>query len=188
MIFRSGLALLSLCLLASCAASLKAHGTIVDQPAPELGLRSSQRAPFLLSDQRGNEVILFFGYTHCGDICPETLAHVARALELIGVSKEPIQTVFISVDPSRDTPVVADRYAQRFSARFIGLSGSPRQLAGVERAYHVWSKTMPPDRMGNYEVAHSSQIFLIAPNGHLRIIEDWDIPVPQLAEDIRALQ
>ena len=174
--------------LSGCGDHLKAHGTIIDQAAPETQLAYAGHAPFVMSAQQGKEVVVFFGYTHCGDVCPTTLAHVAQAIDHVGKPKEPIETVFISVDPRRDTPAVAAQYARRFRPDFIGLSGSAEQLASVERGFHVWAKAMPPDKHGNYEVSHSSEIFLIAPNGHLRVIEDWDIAVSDLTEDLHALQ
>lgn len=179
---------LLLALLGSgCAPHLKAHGTILDRPAPEIRLPTTGAAPFLLSGERGSVVVLFFGYTHCGDICPTTLTHVAQALALPGKRATPVVTLFISVDPRRDTPAVTARYARSFRSDFIGLSGSAGQISAIEREYHVWSKALPPDRRGNYEVSHSSTLFLIAPDGRLRILEDWDVPVHDLAEDIHAL-
>jgi manganese/iron transport system permease protein len=171
-----------------CAPHLTAHGTVVDRPAPEIRLPTTGSQPFLLSKERGKVVVLFFGYTHCGDVCPTVLAHVAQALALPGKRATPVATLFISVDPRRDTRAVTERYARSFRPDFIGLTGTPREIAAIERDYHVWSKALPPDRRGNYDVSHSSELFLIAPDGRLRILEDWELPVQELAEDIHALQ
>ncbi len=171
--------------LSGCGEQLKAHGTVMNQPAPEVRLASAGQKPFVLSEQRGKIVVLFFGYTHCGDVCPTTMAHIAQAIDRIGKTRVPIQTVFISVDPKRDGGAVAARYAHMFHPEFIGVTGSPAELKAVEKDFHVWSKSMPSDKHGNYEVAHSSEIFIIAPKGRIRILEDWDIPVSDLTDDLR---
>lgn len=179
---------LALGMLTGCGHGLNAHGNIVDVPAPEIRLPYSGHAAFDLRAERGKEVVLFFGYTHCGDVCPTTLSHVAQAIAHLGKVEHSVETVFISVDPHRDTPAVAARYARQFNPAFIGVTGSPQQLASIEHDYHVWSKAMPPDKHGNYDVSHSSQLFLIAPDGRERIIDDWDMSVSDLTDDLQALQ
>jgi protein SCO1/2 len=174
--------------VSGCGDHLKAHGQIIDQAPVPLHLSNGGNRPFDLSNERGKVVVLFFGYTHCGDVCPTTLAHVAQALTLPGKKVTPIDTVFISVDPRRDTPTVVDEYARRFNPSFIGVTGSPKELDTVQHDYHTWSKAMPPDKAGNYEVSHSSELFLIAPDGRVRILEDWDVSARDLADDLHALQ
>jgi protein SCO1/2 len=171
----------------ACGDHLKAHGQIIDEATAPLRLSNGGK-PFDIGAERGKVVALFFGYTHCGDVCPTTLAHVAQALALPGKGSRPIETVFISVDPRRDTPAVVAEYARRFNSGFIGVTGTPQELETVQHDYHVWSKAMPADKAGNYEVSHSSELFLLAPDGRVRVLEDWDVSARDLADDLHALQ
>ena len=115
---------------------------------------------------RGRYMLVYFGYTHCPDVCPTTLANVAGALRELGPAAGRLAAVFISVDPARDTPAVIGRYTALFSKRIIGLTGTPAEIARVAGEYHVYYKKHPygPGKL-DYSVDHSSLLYLMSPTG-----------------------
>jgi protein SCO1/2 len=154
--------------------------------APDFTLSSARGGPFTLSQHRGRTVALLFGYTHCPDVCPTTLAALARAKHQLGSSAGAFDVAFITVDPARDTPGRLARYVALFDPAFFGLSGTPAQLNAVYTDYHVYHQQLP-NRAGSrdYDVAHSSDIILIGPDGRIRAEGDWDDSPAQLAAEIR---
>ncbi len=157
-------------------------------PAPDFTLPGGGNAPFHLADQRGRVVLIFFGYTHCPDVCPITMASFEQISQRLGKDASRVDFVFITVDPGRDTIQVSSRYAEGFNASFIGLSGTEQQLTPVWKAYGVYrklDKTGPTDT--NYAVEHSSQVYLIDPSGSLRLTYAYGTPVDDMLQDIRYL-
>lgn len=118
-----------------------------------------------VSDQdfRGKWLLVFFGYTHCPDVCPTTLNNIAEAMGQLGPLAERIQPLFITVDPERDTlPVLAD-YTSAFDARILGLSGSPGQIASAAKAYQIYyAKRVIGD---DYYMDHTATIHVVRPDG-----------------------
>jgi protein SCO1 len=108
--------------------------------------------------------LLYFGYTHCRDVCPITLAALASALDALGRKADLIQPLFITLDPGRDTPEVLRTYLAGFSPLLLGLTGTPGQIGAIERAYHVTS-VVHPAASGGYDLDHSSVLYLMSPNG-----------------------
>jgi protein SCO1 len=151
-------------------------------PAPAANPISPQEAPgeiggqFTLVDQdgqtvtdaqfRGKWLLVYFGYTHCPDACPTALTNMADALDQIGPSKrQKVQVVFITVDPERDTPAVMKDYVGAFEdAKFMGLTGTPEQVAAAEAAYRVHARRY--DRAdGDYAMSHAATIDIMGPDG-----------------------
>jgi protein SCO1 len=117
-------------------------------------------------DFRGKYMLVYFGYTFCPDVCPTTLNAVADALDRIGPKADKLQTVFITIDPRRDTPPVVKQYAAAFSPRITGLTGSPEEIAKVAKEYRVYyaeHRTGPGPE--DYSMDHSSILYLMAPDG-----------------------
>jgi protein SCO1/2 len=166
----AALLLLSTLLCASCAASRGNRGPA----APGFTLTDDEGRPWTLSAQRGHDVLLTFGFTHCMDTCPTTLAKLARIAAAPGLRGQPIDIAFVTVDPRRDTPSAMHRFIARFgSRRIVGLTGSPAAIRSVERAYHVFARRMPAQRgRPGYDVAHTAAIFLIDPRGRIRFLRD----------------
>jgi protein SCO1/2 len=165
------------------------HGTVLHGPAPELGLPDGSGKTIRYADLRGRMVVLFFGFSHCGDVCPITLAHLAQAIHILPAQNAArVLGVFITVDPHRDTPAVADHYAKMFDRHFIGLSGTQAQLLAVQHAYHVWSQRLPAKPGSNdYEVSHSTALFLIDKAGNYAEILPGDTNVKTLSFDIASI-
>jgi protein SCO1/2 len=178
-------------LLAGCARAAAQHFTGVAVPpvaAPSFTLTSDTGAPWTLAAQHGKVVALFFGFTHCGDTCPATLAKLASVLrhDARGTNAE---IAFVTIDPKRDTPAVMHAYIRRFSgATIVGLTGTPEQIASVERAYSVWSKPLADPYGGtNYDEAHSAFTFLIDRSGNERVVHNDDDAQRDYAADVRTL-
>ncbi len=129
------------------------------------------------ADFAGQVVVLYFGYTHCPDICPTTLARLAGLVRRLGAAAARVSILFVSVDPARDTPAVLHAYAEAFGPRVVALSGSQEQLGALARRYRVSYGLGPADGDGQYEVSHSSAVFIFDPRGRARLLataEDSD--------------
>ena len=109
-------------------------------------------------------MLLFFGYTHCPDVCPTTMADFQGVHHRLGPRAGQVKFVFVSVDPKRDTPKVVADYAHNFSPDFIGLTGDSATLAAVEHSFHVDSY-MEMDSTGQYSMAHSASVFVVDKDG-----------------------
>jgi protein SCO1 len=118
-----------------------------------------------VSDQtlRGRPFLVYFGYTHCPDVCPTELARVSDILSKMG--NKPIPTLFITVDPERDTPKIMQDYVSSFNPAIIGLSGSPQAVAATEKTFRVYSRKGQPQPDGDYSMDHSSIVYLMDKNG-----------------------
>jgi len=141
------------------------------QTAPAIG------GPFTLTDHNGNQVtdasfhgkfmLVFFGYTYCPDVCPTVLTDISDAMDSLGDAAEKITPVFISVDPSRDTPDHLKEYASYFHPRLVAMTGSEQAIKTVAKSYRVYyakakSEDEDPD---SYLIDHSSIIYLMGPDG-----------------------
>ncbi|MBV8616909.1 MAG: SCO family protein [Acetobacteraceae bacterium] len=139
-------------------------------------------------DFRGKYMLVYFGYTYCPDVCPTTLTELAGALDKLGPKAARVQPVFITVDPQRDTPATIKQYTSAFSPRIVGLTGTPEQIAAVERAYHVFAaKHVTGPGPNDYGMDHSSVLYLMGPNGRFIAPIDADQTAPQLAQTLTKL-
>ncbi len=151
--------------------------------APALQLTDQDGQPFDLSSLSGSVALVFFGYTHCTDVCPTTLADLRTA---VGASGIPAKVVFVTVDPARDTPAVLKTYLDAYKAGFIGLTGTEAQIAAAAKAWGVGYQASPPDASGNYEVTHTTETFLVDGTGMLRNHIPTDTPADLIATLIQA--
>lgn len=156
-------------------------------PAPELALATATGDTFDLAAQRGQAVLLFFGYTHCPDICPTTLSDWAQVADSLGADARRVRFVFVSVDPERDTPGVAEAYATRFNPEFIGLSAPDSVTARLRGSLNLVAQSEPAGTDGDYGVAHSSQVFLVDPEGRLRLLYPFGSTAQDMLLDVRRL-
>lgn len=176
--------------LVACAAP-DFNGVALDPPerAPAFALADSSGATFSLDAQQGKVVLVFFGYTHCPDVCPTTLLDWKKAAAELGDESASVRFVFVSVDPERDTPAMAQRYAARFDPRFTGLTGSRDQIDALLRQWKLaaFRDGIPGDTASVYTVSHPSQVFVIDPKGQLRLMHRAGLTPAQISADIRAL-
>ncbi|HZO95489.1 MAG TPA: SCO family protein [Candidatus Baltobacteraceae bacterium] len=162
---------------------------LTPKPAYDFTLADQHGHAFRLSSERGKAVILFFGYTHCPDVCPATMASLRRAYDdLTPAQRANVQVVFVTVDPERDGPRALGRFIDTFDPSFVGLTGTEAQLAPIERAYHVFHQRIPGTRAdGGYLVAHTGAVYLIGPGGDLRVMHGWQDPPRTISADVAAL-
>jgi protein SCO1/2 len=165
------------------------RGSSIDPPppAPPIDLPATTGTDWKLSDQTGKLVLIFFGYTHCGDICPATLGVMKSIKETLGSRAEGIRFVYITVDPNRDTLDVLKTYLGHFDPGFIGLSGTAEQLDPVYMEYGVFISIPAHTSAESYEVDHSSITYLIDRQNHLRVTYAFGTPIEDLVSDLSYL-
>lgn len=140
-----------------------------------------------MDDYRGDIVVVFFGFTQCPDVCPTTMAEMARVQEALGADGARVRTLFISVDPERDTPAILAEYMGNFGPRFVGLHGSPEQTAAVAKEFRVFYSKVPGKSPGSYTIDHSAGSYVFDTQGRVRLFVRHNIDVDALAADIRQL-
>jgi protein SCO1/2 len=170
------------------------------EPAPQV--ETSGKAliggPFSLVDQtgktvtdkdfRGRYMLVFFGFTHCPDVCPAELQVMADALGQLGPKASKIVPVFISLDPERDRPEAVGAYVKNFGPNFVGLTGSPEAIAAAAKAYRVsFSKFEYKDSNGQsgYSIDHSTLLYLMDKNGEYITHFSYGTPAAKMAETLR---
>ena len=147
--------------------------------------------PFVLTDQEGKRFdsrslegtpyVMFFGFTHCPDVCPNTLARLARLRGRLGKGDEAFRILFITVDPERDTPAELAEYVKLFATPVTALTGSPEEIADVTRSFGIFSRKAPAAG-GDYSMDHSSQVLLFDGDGRFGgtiALEEGDQPALQ---------
>jgi protein SCO1/2 len=159
-------------------------------------LASAIGGPFRLIDQNGKPVsdadlkgkwqLVFFGYTHCPDTCPTALNEISLALDQLGVKRDEVEIVFITVDPERDTPAVMKAYVQSFDARIIALTGSPDAVAQAAKAYRVYYAKHPRGD-GEYDMDHSAVIYVMNPEGRFTATFTPDSTADAIAQRLQKL-
>ncbi len=142
---------------------------------------------FALSEHRGDAVLVFFGYTFCPDICPNTLGMVARAQALLGADRERTFVAFVSVDPQRDTPARLAEYTQHFGIRGIGVTGTTAEIDAVVKQYNAFYEIQHSESAMGYMVDHTSRVFLVDGRGKLRYLFRSTDRAEDLASGLRAV-
>jgi protein SCO1/2 len=139
-------------------------------------------------DFRGRYMLVFFGFTHCPDICPAELQVIAQALDHLGDKAKKVVPVFITVDPERDTPQAMAEFVRSFGPNFVGLTGSPEAIAAAAKAYRVaYSKIETKDSSGDYTVDHSALVYLMGPDGKYVTHFSYGNSAEELAEKLDKL-
>jgi protein SCO1/2 len=133
-------------------------------------------------DMLGHPFLVYFGYTHCPDVCPTELAHISDVFAKM--PDKPITALFITVDPARDTPAVISDYVSSFDKRIVGLSGSPREIAAAEKAYRVYAAKGEVKADGSYGMDHTSIVYLMDAKGQFVEALNLDQPVADSAAEI----
>lgn len=187
---RSAAALLIAVSLSACTffQHERLDGTAIHESAPPFTLTDQDGRPFSLAAQHGHVVALFFGYTHCHDVCPATMARLAQVVRRLTPSeRQRVRVAFITVDPARDDRPTLRRYVRLFDPTFYGLSGSPKQLDAVYASYHVPHTISPGSKAGDATILHGSSIYFINPSGELRVLHDWNDAPKALVHDLKEL-
>ena len=137
-----------------------------------------------VSDQtlRGRPFLVYFGYTHCPDVCPTELARISDVLNQMG--DKPIPALFITVDPERDTPKIMQDYVSSFNPAIIGLSGAPQAVEAAEKTFRVFARKGEKQPDGDYSMDHSSIVYLMDKNGAFIEAFNLERPPKDAAKDL----
>ena len=141
-----------------------------------------------LVDFRGRVVVLFFGYTHCPEVCPTTLSDLAAALKKMGNDGKKVQVLFVTIDPERDTPKILKQYVPFFNPDFLGLYGNPEETKKTADEFHVYyRKVQIEDGWKNYAMDHTAGCFVFDPNGRLRTYMPYGEKPDEMVRDMEKL-
>ncbi len=135
----------------------------------EFQLTDYNGTPRTLADFKGKAVVLFFGYTHCPDICPATMAEVADAMQKLGNDARRVQVLFVTVDPERDTPEVLKQYLATFNPSFLGLHGDAGITQKIAGEFKIVYQKRAGDSADHHTVDHSAGVYIFDPKGQLRL-------------------
>jgi protein SCO1/2 len=165
------------------------RGSLIDPavPAPEFSLLSSQRGEYHLDSRTGKFILIFFGYTHCPDVCPTTLYEMKEIKARLKDKAEKIEFVFITVDPERDTQEQLTRYLSSFDESFFGLTGTIEQLEMVWKDYGVYREIQETDNSLGYLVDHTSRLYLINSQGELMMTYLYETTLDEIVSDLNYL-
>lgn len=165
----------------------KASDVTAQYAQADFRLNEASGKPVSLADYRGKVVVLFFGYTHCPQICPTTLADLAQVMRELGKDADRVQVLFVTLDPERDTRELLAQYPPAFYPTFKGLSGDTMATAQAAQAFGVVYEKHP-NKNGGYDLDHSAGTYLIAPGGKPVLLSPYGQSAELLVHDIRLLQ
>ena len=162
-------------------------------PAP-IAMPSAVGGPFNLVDQnakpitdqdmKGRPFLVFFGFTHCPDVCPTTLFEMSQIFRALGPAANDARALFITVDPERDTPAVLKDYLASFDPRVIGVTGDSEAIAAVLKGYRVYAKKVPTDG-GGYTMDHTAIVYLMGKDGRFVVPFNMKRRPAEAAEDLK---
>jgi len=156
----------------------------------EFTLVSADRNLVSDTDFRGKWLLIFFGYTHCPDVCPTSLGTMALIVDELGEAAGKLQPLFISVDPARDTPEIVAAYVSAFHPQIVGLTGSEEQVAAAARSHRAYYAKVPPsgdaEPTDDYAVDHSAHLYLMDPDGVYATVFSPTDTVDEIVNVIRA--
>lgn len=167
------------------------NGTLLEpaEPAPDFTLTTQDGGTYQLSNQQGQTVLIFFGYTSCPDVCPTTLAEFKKIHDALGADAERVDFVFITVDPERDTPAQIKQLLRVFDPSFIGLTGEQNTLTEVWKDYGIYREKVEAEgSAAGYLMNHTSASFLVDPQGNLRLLYSFGTPYEDIVQDIREVR
>lgn len=166
------------------------HATNITGVMPDLEFamqRADDGRPVTAADYRGQIVLLYFGYTHCPDVCPATLADLAETLRRLGRKAKAVRVLFVTVDPNRDTLPVLKAYANAFAPEVDGLRGTANAIAVLARRYRVAYDVRPATAEHPYEVMHSSAVFFFDAHSKARLVTLTASDTRAVAADVARL-
>lgn len=191
---RTGLAAWALCALvlaSGCGEQRESPFNAVDVTGANYGrdflLTDHTGKVRRLSDFSGKVVTLFFGFTHCPDVCPTNLATMKQAMTLLGADAERVQVLFVTVDPERDTPELLAQYVPAFDIRFLGLYADPATTAATAKEFKVYYQKVAGKEAGQYTLDHSAGTYVFDPTGRMRLYIKHGESAERIAADLRVL-
>ena len=165
------------------------RGSLIDPPVPaaDFELTDQNGQKFRLSDQDGEIILLFFGYSNCPDVCPLTMSEYKQMKEMLGEQADQVRFVFVTVDPERDTQARLSEYVNAFDPEIIGLTGSRTELEPVWKSYGVYQAKQETGSAAGYTVDHTSRTYLIDQDGNWRLTYPFEMEKEDILSDVRYL-
>jgi len=155
--------------------------------ASEFSLTDHTGARRTLADYRGKVVVIFFGYTQCPDVCPTTMQEMAEVRRALGKDADQLQVLFVSVDPQRDTREVLAQYVPGFDPTFVGLYGTPEEIAGAAKQFKVFYQKVPGPTETSYTIDHTAGSYVIDKSGQPRLFLKHNQGSAPIVADLRQL-
>ena len=162
------------------------HGMVLQTsgPANDFTLTAHTGGRVSLSDFRGKYVILYFGYTFCPDVCPLTLADLSKTMQLLGPKADDVQVLMVSVDPERDTPERLAQYVPAFYPTFMGLTGTPEEIALAATPFGIFYQKQEVEGASGYLMDHTASLTLVDDEGKVLLIWPFGTPPEDIADDL----
>ncbi len=154
--------------------------------ANTLSLTDHTGKPRQLSDFQGKVIALFFGYTHCPDVCPTTMSDLSNAVKLMGKHGDEVQVLFVTLDPERDTQEVLAKFVPSFDSRFLGLYGTPEQTAETAKNFKIFYAKQAEGSKG-YSIDHSAGVYAFDKTGKIRIYIKFGQKPKEIAHDLSTI-
>ena len=163
------------------------HGVLIQSPdeAADFTLMTSNGEPMSLSDFRGKQVMLYFGYTFCPDVCPTTLNDLSIMMEELGPKKaKDVQVIMVSVDPERDSVEQLASYMPHFDPSFLGMTGSLEEIQDIASQYGIYFERQEGDTAAGYLVDHTAVVTLVDDKGHVKMVFPYGTTGKDMAADV----
>lgn len=145
------------------------YGMVYEREAPEFTLTDQDGSKVSLSNFKDKLVLIFFGYTHCPDICPMTMSVMNNVVDQLEDQAEQVQVIFVTIDPQRDTQEKLKSYIPYYNENFIGLTGTPEEIDKVADDYNIFYSKEEVESSSEYLMGHNSSVLLITPDGKILI-------------------
>jgi protein SCO1/2 len=155
--------------------------------ARRLELPDVDGQPRTLADWKGKVTVVFFGYTQCPDVCPTTMTELAAIRKSLGAEGDKLQSVFVTIDPERDTPEILKAYIANFGPGFTALRGTPEQTAAAAKEFKVFYAKVPGRNGASYTMDHSAASFVFDPAGRVRLYVPYGGDSKKFAADLQQL-
>jgi protein SCO1/2 len=181
------LLMLSACSLAKTPAPFVATDITGADFAKTLTLTDHNGNKRNMPEFKGKAVILFFGYTHCPDVCPTTMSDLKQTMKLLGDKSNDVQVLFVTVDPQRDTQEVLSKFVPSFDKRFIGLWGSLQETAETLGNFKIYYSKVPGKGENDYSIDHSAGMYVFDKSGKVRLYMGYGQKPADIASDIKQL-
>lgn len=140
-----------------------------------------------LADFKGKVTVVFFGFTHCPDVCPTTLLELAAVKKALGPDGDRVQGIFITVDPERDTPQLLKAYVDNFGQGFVALRGTLDETKATAKAFKVFYAKVPGAKEGTYSMDHTAGSYIFDAQGKIRLFTRYGVSAEALTSDLKAL-
>lgn len=140
-----------------------------------------------LSEFKGKAVALFFGYTHCPDVCPTTMTDMKQTMKILGSQADELQVLFVTLDPERDTQEVLAKFVPSFDKRFIGLRGTIEEIELTAKAFKIFMNKVPTKNGSDYTIDHSAGMYVFDKLGKIRLYMDYGEKPADIASDIKTI-